>query len=702
MTKTAATGKLSQQVSYRVKLFIAEAPKLRWRHMYRIRKQDPKTGKYDKEVDTKEDLLTLNTPLRLFIEDNAAWDGQSPEDKGEFYNKRKLMPLLNIFVPLRLELRKTVANKKVSMNKHDQVKAVFEIVDPQDEVDIVKGPRPSNPSSKTGKNFVESLRNKTQLGKNGGDDNCIQDFAPAAFRNRCRRKGSKVGATDVLYNRGKKRKNLGPLSAHPSESNLGVAPISWKRQRSRIGFHPPPILGDNYKLKINLVDEKLKNLLEEALFTPTITIWRRVKIQLVARQKGIKHNVIKWEEVRNAYRDAFIDVVGPPKKYRVIINQKKWVKYLENHVYRDWKYRKWKKYKTKERAQLRRDLENYSFPQASDLTPPEESDTDPDHTSLRIMKKLAKRIFRDNLPSQYRSKINDVRKGARIGLCVLLCHPPSSDPHWGGVYLASLGGKRFIVVRTHDVTRIFSHEMGHALFLNHGATKSIKDIDKPIIVGFEKSGRAGPFWDQHHSEDTIACLMSYGNMYYDVNGNKLGPSDNPTDWHFCGVCLLLLRFHSERRMSKDLKSDYSFRRLNYFKHKPRIAEALEMTMAGIKELIDWSFEKSLTMTVGEKRRLLAMYPQEHVINNTGKDFWKDICHHPRGSWVSSQPRMAKVNVKKSEDIWISELIALKPTQGNPVEIRFQIRYGSSKADVNESASLSVTVKRKLKKAKKKS
>lgn len=791
MTKTGAKGKVSRQVSYEVKLFIASRMRSRWRFMYRVRKPDAK-GRFRKEVRRKENLLTLDKPLRLYIFDNAAWDGNDPDDKEKFYKDRKLMGLINVFVPLRLEVKKSISNKEVSMDRHDDLKAVFEIEDPAEELDVIKGPRRGNPRSRTGRKFVESLKKRTRLGGlagNGRDDNCIRAFAPGPFNSRCRTKGSKIKAPDVLWKRGKgkKSKYVGPLSGHPSDTNLAVAPISWRKQRAHIGFHPPPILGNNYRIKINL-EKKGKYLFAEAFCTPTITIWRRVKIQLVARQEGIRLEAIKWKELKDAYHDAFIHPAGPSKRGRVVISKEKWIKYLDEHVYKTWLTNEWQMYKTLDGGKaLHSDLKNYSFPQATELeerfdsdgvktsyklkekpmqgsvkvlishrmtstplaentdfivdymrarsgrasidfapfltappkgakifvkyfthkgietadgkslTPPDESKTDPDHTSDVLLKRLTDVIVKENLPRGYKGRINDVRKGARIGLCALVCYPPNPNPHFAGIYLASLGGKRFILVLAADATKSFVHEMGHALFLNHGATKFIRKKGdrrfKPIIVRSDKGGSGGPYWDQHDSEDTISCVMSYGNFYYDSKGKKL--KKNATDWHFCGVCLLLLRFYSKSGMSESRTSPESFRRLNYSK-KPRIAEVLEMKMLGDYSMISWDYKKSVNVSLRDvsKRRLFAVYPREPVKNNIGKKFWKDIGHHPRGKWVSSLPRKAKVIKRKRGDVQISELLPINPTDpGKPVRIEFQMFHGPGSANVIKSKPLFVTVTR---------
>lgn len=258
--------------------------------------------------------------------------------------------------------------------------------------------------------------------------------------------------------------------------------------------------------------------------------------------------------------------------------------------------------------------------------------------------------------------------------------------------------KMFRVMLTGDVTNTFTHEMGHALFLNHGATKFVDadqklgggpKVNGSIIVHSEDASTYGPYWDEHDSEDTVSCILSYDNWFYDDAGAE---RTNSVDWHFCGVCLLNLRFYDVQKMSKNFASKDSFRELNYFKSKPQIAIAEEKVVGTTKELQSWQFQNAISLKVNETRRILALYKRENVANNNGKKYWTDICHHHRGTWVSSNERKASAAPQKRNDTWISELVAHEVTgAGGPVQIKFRMKFGSKNADVVESTPLLVTV-----------
>src|SRR5690606_16556801 len=80
-----------------------------------------------------------------------------------------------------------------------------------------------------------------------------------------------------------------------------------------------PIGGDNFIFRLSLVDRDNKPVkfrdhegkLVEYLDTGPFTIWRRIVIDVLCTFTSVDQSGINWEEVRQAYRPAFTDVVGP-------------------------------------------------------------------------------------------------------------------------------------------------------------------------------------------------------------------------------------------------------------------------------------------------------------------------------------------------------------------------------------------------------
>ncbi len=735
---TTATGTVSKDVSYNVKLYI-DKEALPADPTFSIERLDSSTGKFEEKIDGKEitslNMLALkNKDLTVVITDNTADGdpirGPSPLTRRRFYANNRLVNFLYVFVPLRMEVRKFEGQSTTPVNvTNDEVIAMFEIVDPPEDTANVKGPRPGAASPRTGKGFIENFIKTVTNGAGSGDDNCIRGFATRPFNGRCRRPGDTVAASDVLFRRRAGRRV--PIPADPSDDKVGRTRIRAGEPvgTANLFFHPPPIFGDSYRFKITLNDAAGNAVLlrDDAgsectdFQTSSITIWKRVEIHMVVRQEGVNYNIIKWDQVRKAYRDAFIDVKEPPPERRLEIPLNEWMGYLNRFVYgrgnslrRNWRRALWRIYRREENVVDHiTDFSDYSFPQEHDyiaapgLTPTD--DNDPNAWDLLGL--LAQRAVRDRLGVPWRTFRSPFR-GRRIGLCVLLCKPASESSGVGGRHE---GGKLFYMVRTGDVTCTFIHEMGHALFLRHGATSVVRATqnpsarplraDAPFVVRTEAGGEEGPFLDDHYSEDMIACVMSYNNDYYGDGGNILADTDHPshfdtadhpTDWHFCGVCLLLLRLYDRGSMLR--AANDSFRKLQYFQ-KPTIAAigGNSVTTESGTVIRNIQFPNSLTIRRGRRQPLFILYPQEGVIDNSGRDPYKDLCHlarsriiggQRRGRWTSTNRTVADVRVIRRGNIWVSFLRGRR--RGNAA-IAFEIHYGPAAGDVVTSDPVNVRV-----------
>lgn len=798
---TTAFGTVSQQVYFNVKLFL-RGRILQPDSMVAVEKLKPGAGEEYEKVKGNENLLNIQTNgLRLIIEDNAANGEPEPykswPSRGDFYSDKKLVDLLNVFVRLCVVVRKFEGQAQVAMPLgKDEVEAAFEVVDPSEDIAHINGPRPG---ARTGRQFVENFVNKVTGAAGADNDNCVRDFAVPPYDGRCRVQGDRVAASDVLYHYSRLSRSLQPLPKDPSDQKLGKIGISRARDSkgkpvgiTNVFFHPPPILGDNYKLKVTIKNMEGRSMplkddngAECGDFqTPTITVWKKVKIHMIVYQESVvaKEKAIRWKEVEKAYGDAFIEVEKPPQGRIIKISMKEWMGYLDKFVYGrhntvknglNWRRDPWKIYKSADNAARHStDFGKYSFPQdcvyeykirsgdvlhriarwfgllleelylydggtgrnnwdrlndqkkakgrghavdnpnliypgdivlvPMNLNPSDDADP----TSWDLFGLLALRILKDKLGKSNWNKLMNPLSGKRFGLCVLLCKPPRPKSAVGGQHT---GGKIFYMVEQGDVTATFIHEMGHALFLNHGSTGFLYGTQNPAapviqtdscwVVRQESGGSEGPYFDEHCSEDMISCIMSYCNDLYDSDGKPLGDTDHPdhsklydhpTDWHFCGVCLLSLRFYDVKKMLD--ANDKIFKQLQYNK-KPQIASITGAT--GDVYHIDVSGRLSIPQ--GTRQTLLARYPQEGVLNNRGKDFYKDtsflsttqICGGiPRAEWDSTDQNKAIVVPEKIGDYWFSRLVA---NNKGATSITFTVAYGPNAGDVVKSDPLKVTV-----------
>jgi hypothetical protein len=135
-----------------------------------------------------------------------------------------------------------------------------------------------------------------------------------------------------------------------------------------------------------------------------------------------------------------------------------------------------------------------------------------------------------------------------------------------------------------------------------------------------------------------------------------------------------------------------FKQLQYSK-KPQIASVTGAT-GNVHHI---KVSGRLNIPQGTRRTLLARYPQEGVLNNRGKDCYKDvsflsttqICGGiPRAKWDSTYPNKATVVLEKIGDYWFSRLVA---NNRGPTTITFTVAYGPNARDIVKSDPLQVRV-----------
>jgi hypothetical protein len=647
--KTHATGKATKDVVYSVGLKLNEIKS----NIVNLQKFSENKWQNVKEG---EDLLQINDKLRIIIEDNTGWDGMWQNRSLQYSNNSKILnDILNFSIPLKLEIKEfhkgeetlQEGYQQLTLEKSKNIRAVIEALDPEEDVDHVKGVFTGDHAS--GKEFIKLFN--SEIRKQSPNDNCDENLAPDILKDRCRAAGGSIRADKILFYSNSNNNLYRPKSA---PSNVVVVD-QWREEvennvkfiTANIDFHPPPILGDNYILKISIEKKSKKRWKKVKLKegngykTPEITIWRKVRLKLFIQGSSSNdtsvYNSIRWDEVKKAYSDAYIEVEYPTtphsiassnkhphsqeelQKYYYIIPTDQWINYLQNHVYAGWKSTEWKEWKKKHLKRLKEDLDKYSFPTGKngELSPPDNPKQPGDNnTSWNFLGILACEIVKDVLSKEEGRKGVKVKDGVSTTDCfyALVCRPPSQDSTVGGRFEF---GKLFYVVAIGDAAGILAHELGHALFLKHGATTFLK-VPQAVITkrwGGD-GGDSGPFWDLHDSEDMVSCIMSYNNHHYNV--------EYPVNWHFCGVCLLLLRFYDEDKLiGNNIFNDvqYTLRKggsmiIGYF--KPEHAGMLKMK------------KKS-------SRILYVLYPREGVVNNLGFDYYKDVSTYARGKWRFIDP-----------------------------------------------------------------
>jgi hypothetical protein len=697
--------------------------------------QTPREGSSSVSLDL---FSITDGDLRLIVEDNTANGDPETKEKclsrDKYYHTHNLTEDLDTFVPFHIEVRKHVgtSTKVTEPVKDDEVNIVFEFTDPSEETANIKGPEhKKNSSPRTGRKFIENFILGVKNAQSGvKDDNCIDEFASNIFGLKCRKLGEHIKASKILYyesRNGLRQPLQSDSSLKETYAKMKVAASKEKGHLEGIAsflFNPAIVLGDNYILKVTVTDSDNKPMVLNDghgkkvvdFHTPKITIWKRVRIHMLIQQHEMNYEDIKWNEVKNAYRDAFIIIEEPLRKIKIPVED--WMKYLEKTAYRVYQNVNWEKYKKEyekdpKRRIIRRQFGKFSFPQkdsridgSENLTPKDELNEEfPTWNTCDLLSELAINIIKnklendtakvgDNLGRLKWDLFRDPTKSKKYGICVLVCRRPSENSIFGGGHV---GGKIIFLVQNGDLTRALVHELGHALFLHHGITSECelfttnakgKLADAPIACRSNKPGEVGPYYYEHDSDDMVSCVMSYGSDYYNVKGKKLLDSaknlleknDHPVDWHFCGVCLLKLRFYEPTKMQT--ASNSIFRELQYSKEPITIAnlsgDYFKDQPSG-KLVLEINTSRSIELIEGRNEMLFALYPKEGVRNNRNWDLYKDVSYlsepnvpgNPfRGRW--DYPDEFKLSVRVSGETLKNSWIHAKISSLNDITFRIKI------------------------------
>jgi hypothetical protein len=215
------------------------------------------------------------------------------------------------------------------------------------------------------------------------------------------------------------------------------------------------------------------------------------------------------------------------------------------------------------------------------------------------------------------------------------------------------------MITSGDVAVNLAHELGHALFLMEGATRFHEHYFKEykfgvVVTEYAKGNKkhdpwhnalrtlTNPSWDLHDSEDMISCIMSYENDSCEYENNQPKKVVNPVNWHFCGVCLLLLRFYDENKLIKN----NIFLGIQYTRSKNMIIYYIggKSEKTNLPKTIIVKNGGTLTMKKGESGILYVLYPQEGVINNRGLNPYKDVSTYgkTRSRWIFTDPNTNQV------------------------------------------------------------
>lgn len=572
--------------------------------------------------DDEENAVTAGEELtsdayRILIDDNHALPDHKSHLLGDFGDhlsrpriyKYRLgngwMRDIKPAVGFRVEVKQMRGGRPVPFPS-DRFFLQWEIEDPSEEYEpISEAMDPDQPKAWM-KNFVKRFRRKEDEEE---DDNCPSEFGGARPANQS------VQPSDVLYETPFQTSN--PQELEQVEDGGGRSPVQPGVDGdgnpigfSEVVFFPPPMGGDNYQFTLTLTDERGNRLPlqteSNSVTTGTFTIWRKTKIDLAVATDNVTFNSIQWEDVKNAFRAAFIEIEKPKeiKKF----SKREWkgilIGYFVNNgidvdeAVDDSNY----------------DYANYFLPSFSG-----KGENWVNNHFPRVVKRFLKKAYEDTSRTDPRREDSD--QETTPGLYFFFSKPLHKESTDAGRYL---GDREFWVSnRGKDSTGTLVHEMGHALFLRHSITEfdEENEVTKDIL---------NDYWHDHDQRDAIPCAMAYSNDYYEEN--------HPVEWHFCGVCLLTLRFYDRVSM----------------RHNNKFRDIIYKGLMPVK-ISDKSFNEihhTIEISKGEKMKLKAIGRGENSVNNYGKKFRKDITSMEsvrdrsggiisKIKWVSNNKNVAK-------------------------------------------------------------
>jgi hypothetical protein len=532
-------------------------------------------------------------------------------------------------VGFRVLIKKWAAGAQVNLSA-DELRVSWKIEDPEEEFDQVDKCRNPAQPKKFLKDFFKYFKRKTDSATSKVDDNCSTMFGGQ------RERDGVIDACNVLFespfNAGAAASGLSGLPRLDDPPGTPKSdPYRGRRARSAVipdvaadgkavgvsdvFFFPPPISGDNYIFTIGLVSAggavidflDPDNKRAKEYKTGPFTLWRKVNIEMMVTFDNVDKGYIKWDDVKNAYAAAFMEVVPPKPANIKEFDEATW-KIVVKKYFKDI---------GKPDADVNNnalyDYANYMLPALPGLTK-EQCWT----YGKQLAQRFLDRAYKDT--GKKSPRVDDAQDDAP-GLYVFLSQDLQFVSTALGMYM---GEREFFMVTVGDATCTFAHEMGHALYLRHALTSfnaSNADHGKWITYDVEHTRGA---WLDHDQKDAITCTMAYENDYYGPDGATVRAS-NPVEWHFCAVCLLKLRFWD----TVLLRDNARFRKFIYSQMKP-----VKLYNASVVEL------GNCNLAAGSAGYIFCVAAEEATVNNQGGTFKKNVSHMTDGEWVSSVPARA--------------------------------------------------------------
>lgn len=623
------------------------------------------------------------------------------EDSGG--GKRDWMPDVSPAVPFRIVVRKMIGVTPVDLDQPVKVKC--EIKDPVEEFSQNDGRR---------RTFLEEFfkkYNKDSDDPDDGDDNAHDDFG--GLRDPDNPEGVKATdvlkkvtydsppTTDVSTGETQAEVEFSDLSDATAEGDMGasfelteVDDNGVKVGVADMAFLPYPAFGDNYRFLLSLIDGGGTDLREtqengvdvevlddadtkiekpRAYTTGRFVMWKRMKIKMVVLANLNQPADIAWNDVKAAYKRAFIDVQQPDAPGGFFnLPAQQWIAELKGAFTAAADQTALDAIAALPPADLATQYGRFFFP--THLT------NNYNRNQLRSrLGNLARNMIKhacDNASPTllFPGSTDGKKQGQEVldrnsdGFFILLVRrlgdpaAPAASRRIGNLLGQSFGDRMFwfanrAIAPNSNVlltTDTLNHEMGHAQYLRHGHTQG-------SIAGFGGGGDQANFFPappasgpapasvairlfdsrknnqilDHDQQDAFECIMSY-------------TADTPNKPQFCGLCALTLRFFDRVAIQSD--TEYQDEIMN--PHDPALI--VRASIAGGV----WTLREPPTtggtptlpdLRVGRSMRLLCVGKEFPNPSNAARKFRANLScadDSPRNLWSKSgagDVRIATVN-----------------------------------------------------------
>lgn len=638
-------------------------------------------------ADAPIPLASQGKKYRIMVHDNHAakatetasplnilGDGANTTSKPDCYTNNNWIRNIRPAVGFKVTVKKFAAGAQTTFSP-GEVLITWKIKDLEEEFSQVDECRNPNRPKEFLKEFFKWLKRRSNVAASKEDDNCSTSFGGV------RQRDGVTDACDVLF---KSPFNTGAPSnlAHAadppgtprndpyrgklakSDVNPAVAPDGKPVGVSEVYFFPPPISGDNYVFEIGLASGSGAPLdftdpdgnRVKTYATGPLTMWRKVKIDMLVTFDNVILDYIQWNDVKNAYRAAFMEVVEPAGGAIVRFDEPTWnqilTDYLQNNL----------ALAPADIAASVFDYANYFLPQlpAAVITALQALPQYNSWTAANLYSKFGPQVARLFLDQAYAdqgktSPRTDVDQNTCPGLYVFLCKRLQNNVGLLGQYM---GDREFFMVTVGDTTCTFAHEMGHALYLRHALTSF--DTSKAVHLSLDIAHTRGA-WLDHDQGDAVVCTMAYENDYYRPNPGVAGGitqlHPNAVEWHFCAVCLLKLRFWDIVK----LRANRRFRRLIFAKMQPlRLAD------------VNYNNLGNFTLPRGNAGNILCFAEAEATNNNMGGPYKKNVANMLDSEWRSSVPARADFNVQVVSGVTYAGRLEASPANTGKTQVRFTV------------------------------